>query len=364
MKSELAEKLLATVMGWKTDEVGHRLRDLLALAALKYDGYGQYRPGVRFIETLASWLEQFEQDERDSAIDFVLSDLIFISRSELSHIIEIVYPDLIRPLLIQESAKRTGRPTHLVNEIAASLEHRALERATLLLGLSDGARLDDLRRACPGLSHEQFYLVPDPELPRFEAMAEKLKKAQALHGFPETGRFAYVLLVDDFSGSGYTLLHRDATSEFGGKLVRAKERFDRLVQDELLEEDYGVAIVLYVASSAAEETLRANLRSAGLERWDLRVLQSIPETLCPAEDSRIAEISKAYYDQKLQDEHKMRGGAEAALGFGGVRLPLVLHHNTPNNSISVLWGDTQEVPGSQRFCALFPRYERHHPERP
>ena len=45
-------------------------------------------------------------------------------------------------------------------------------------------------------------------------------------------------------------------------------------------------------------------------------------------------------------------------------LPVVLHHNTPNNSISLLWADTTDREDGSKRHALFPRYERHHADRP
>src|SRR5579859_3059141 len=55
----LAERLLASVMKWTAEDVAEHRPDLQALAAFKYDKYQQYSPGLRFIESLALWLDQF-----------------------------------------------------------------------------------------------------------------------------------------------------------------------------------------------------------------------------------------------------------------------------------------------------------------
>ena len=57
-------------------------------------------------------------------------------------------------------------------------------------------------------------------------------------------------------------------------------------------------------------------------------------------------------------------GSDPSLGFGGFALPVVLHHNTPNNSVGQLWADTSERNDGANRRALFPRRERHNPERP
>jgi hypothetical protein len=41
----------------------------------------------------------------------------------------------------------------------------------------------------------------------------------------------------------------------------------------------------------------------------------------------------------------------------------VLFHNTPNNSVCILWADTTDRDEGQNRRALFPRYERHRADR-
>jgi len=56
MKDALAEQLLATVLGWKPSDVAKERPVLQAMASLKYDEYEQFSPGLRFLESLALWL--------------------------------------------------------------------------------------------------------------------------------------------------------------------------------------------------------------------------------------------------------------------------------------------------------------------
>jgi len=68
MKDENASQLLTKVMGWSsTDqltEYGDPVSELQMLGELKYDSYQRYAPGMRFIENLALWLNQFTEDDR------------------------------------------------------------------------------------------------------------------------------------------------------------------------------------------------------------------------------------------------------------------------------------------------------------
>ena len=80
MKDILAERLLVRVMGWDRDRVRTEIPLILALASYKYDEYQQFSPGMRFVESLARWLRQFEDPvEREAAYTLVRDCLIFCS---------------------------------------------------------------------------------------------------------------------------------------------------------------------------------------------------------------------------------------------------------------------------------------------
>jgi hypothetical protein len=65
--------LIAEVMGWPGDqaEATQEYAWLRMMSSVKYDGYSFFRAGVRFIETLATWLKQFEPADRAVAYTFV-----------------------------------------------------------------------------------------------------------------------------------------------------------------------------------------------------------------------------------------------------------------------------------------------------
>lgn len=77
MKEFLAEKLLAKVLSWEPSDVAKERPLLQAMASLKYDAYEQFSPGLRFLESLALWLNQFEPADRAIAYQFVKSSLVF-----------------------------------------------------------------------------------------------------------------------------------------------------------------------------------------------------------------------------------------------------------------------------------------------
>jgi len=359
MRDDLAESVLARVMEWGPAELAQKGADLQAMAQSKYDEYEGYNAGVRFLESLVGWLSQFtDRTERAIAVEFVLRDLVFISRAELDHAVQTVYPDFVRPLLARLTAKELGLPPHRIRDVTQAKEFRRLQRSTLVLGLADGARLDRLRRTSAELSHEQFFLTPEVGDAPLERAVEKLRSEL---GDEHRGGFQVVLLVDDFSGSGYTMLRReDEGDRWDGKLWKAHERMSKLQPEGIIADDAEVAVVLYVASREAEAWLREALKESGLG-WRLHVVQSLGDI--GVHGDPITAVGETYFDDVVMDGNLRKGlercdEPEPWLGFACAALPVVLSHNCPNNSINLLWAEAAARDG-RPIRALFPRRARH-----
>lgn len=361
MRDEIAGRVLDRLLDWSSAEQSAWMADLRRLAAYKYDHYEGFSPGERFFERLSRWLGEFESPvERRRLIEFIRSDMVFISRHEMNHAIACVYPDFIRHDLVKRAAAELDVSPFRVSEIARSPEFRSLRRKTLFLGLSDGARFDRLRRSSPELSHEQFWLSPELGPHAVATMSEKLAEALEELGLEGPAQFRNVVLVDDFYGSGTSLLHRKEDGAWGGKLNRARDHLHQLTDsdDALLDADASVQVVLYVASEQARNHIEHVLDQFE-PSWLLHVVQPLPRTVV-VEDTDVRDLSEWFFDDVLIDKHKKR---RTPLGYGDAALPLILHHNTPNNAISPLWADSVGRGGADRH-ALFPRYERHHVDRP
>ncbi len=374
MRDVLAERLLAEVMKWRPQDVAKERPDLQMLAACKYDEYQQFSPGMRFVESLALWLEQFESDdERRQAYEFIRSRLVFISNAEMEHFVSIAFPDFIRPLLISQAAIRLRAPERFVNRIVNSTEFRVLLRRSLFLGLSDGARIDLFRRSNTEVSHEQVWQAYEISPEKAEDMLSKL--ASDIEDLCDAKlsdahcKFRTIFLLDDFAGSGLSYFRRESgSSQFDGKICR----FFRLITDShghlnsLVDaRELHICTVFYVATVRAlshleritTEWLKDNGSSA---KCTVRAIQSLPDTirLDSETDRGILPLLKKYFDDQIVDEHFCKGRhAEPYWGFDQGGLPLVLSHNTPNNSVPLLWFE------KDRKCrGLFPRVGRHRME--
>jgi hypothetical protein len=167
-------------------------------------------------------------------------------------------------------------------------------------------------------------------------------------------------LVDDFSGSGNTYIRFDG-KEFKGKI---RKIYDRILAGDLVDPAYyEINLLLYVATRQAIDHIEywseQYAVEQGLKPLGLHVLHvierdaAITDKISPALVSVLGKPE--YYDGRASDSHIAVGGTDSAqFGFANCRLPLVLSHNTPNNSVYALWG-----PEDYKFFGLFPRVSRH-----
>ena len=89
MKYELAESILKSTMEhWDNIKMSEEIKDIQIISEIKYDDYQQYTHGMRFIESLALWMRQFDTpEEKDNAYDLVKNKLIYISEEEMRQIV-------------------------------------------------------------------------------------------------------------------------------------------------------------------------------------------------------------------------------------------------------------------------------------
>jgi hypothetical protein len=367
MKDDLAELLLAKVMDWTPENVASERPVVQAMAAYKYDEYGQFSPGMRFVESLALWLNQFSKEERQVAYEFVKKRLIFCSVAEIDHLVSLAYPDVIRAIILNRAANLRDDISKLkVSKLATSNEFKILRRQSLFLGLSDGAHTDIFRRSNPELSHEQIWqgyeISSDKAKDMLKDLSKDLEQVLKRQATEDECRFQMVFLLDDFSGSGRSYLRKNPEDEFKGKIAKFYNQTKSGIQELFNQNNLYICIVLYMATEQAcfwLENLAQEFFSQKSVTWDIKVIQKLSERvpLQEPEDSTILSLIEQdyYYDPNVEDEHTKVGGGNLKLGFANCGLPLVLSHNTPNNSVFLLWAD----PELYKIRGLFPRVSRH-----
>lgn len=372
MRRDLAERLLTKIMGWSDAEKAAECVALEALANYKYDEYQQYAPGLHFLESLALWLRQFNtQEDRKVAYKFVRDRLIFVSEAEMNHLIQLVYPLFIRPYLINQVAPKLKIPPFRVRSITASHLYRLHLRRTLVLGLSDGARTDVFRRSnWRDISNEQVWYSYDFSEAKAKNLKDELDKDCATItdkaneiSEPTNSSFETIVLLDDFSASGTSFLRESADGDWKGKI----HKILNVIEDSSSEHNtlfsqvnVKVMVILYLATPEARRYLNQQFQNRNFDRGDieLHVVHNLGEgqKLSSPNDKGILDLASndSYWDPEIDDEHAAVGGSSFRFGYANCALPVVLSHNTPNNSIFLLWAGE-----NSRIHGLFPRVRRH-----
>ena len=377
MREELAERLLGKIMEWDTPTAKEELGKVRYLAAVKYDGYHNFEPGRRFIESLILWLQQFNSiDERKAAYDFIMKRMVYISETQMDHLVDLLYPQKIAPIIIKQAGEINQIPSFKRKKISTSEIFKVIRRKTLFLGLSDGARIDALRRKSE-LNNEQVSVSYELSPEKWQRMHENLEKWLHENHNCSEAKFENIFLIDDFSGSGNSIL-RVKDDTFKGKLPQFAK--DALGDHDNLKTlgQYCVSggpklyIITYLSTKKAICSLKEaintflemnkNINIASCEL--LEPLQLLDNSIVVPQagmqiDQKFDELLLNYYDDRLEDEHTKTGGTDVRLGYAGCALPLVLCHNCPNNSVYLLWGQIEKVDSRRGVRALFPRISRH-----
>jgi hypothetical protein len=371
MKNDIAQAFLLKVMQGSTIEVVNDTRKYFqTMARFKYDDYQQYSPGMRFVERLSLWLNQFKPEDKNVALEFIREKLIFISQSEMNLLISSAFPDVIRSLFIKDIAIELSVPEYHLKKIVLSINYKMLIRQTLFCGMSDGAKMEIFRRANTGIiTHEQIYQTYELSASRADKMKEELvndlKKFKGSDLTTDEGKFKRLYLLDDFSASGTSYLKLNDKGELKGKISALYKSI--FGNDDLKDvfdlNNLKVYVLIYLCTEQAKSQIESNFSELFTKygnRPELICMHLIPKSdkLNSVDDSKIIELCNKdeYYDaEEIEDFHTKQGGANVKLGFGSCALPLVLAHNTPNNSVPILWS----YETSSSFKGLFPRIPRH-----
>lgn len=394
MKNSLALNLIADVMGWEDVRTTKEYDWLRLMAAVKYDGYADFAAGAGFIEALVGWLRQFRLTDRETAYTFVKQRLVFVSSAEMQRVIEAFIPETVTPYLRKAVAEEHGiQPFEVWADPVHSAAFYTRFRRCLFVGLSDGSRIDILRRSHSGLlSQEQVVPMMNVDLDKWESLGGDLSDELG-----EGAKFDDVYLIDDFTASGTTFI-RIKDNKPKGKLPK----FEKIVSDARMAlgdkfpiaDGYRLHIHHHISTQQARDALLERVETvvpmlpstsfnadvaiteglllpSGLPLGKLdkdlspsgsveREAVGLRETL--ASDREIIELCEAYYDvglfKKLETHCREAGLVTMCYGYGSCALPLVLEHNTPNNAVPLLWSEIGDQ-SAPRTRALFHRRDRH-----
>ena len=377
MNSNLANQLLASIMKWDAQTLASERAALEFMGSMKYDAYDRYMPGMRFMSSLVQWLNDIEEEDRDEAYKFIKEKLVFISSTQMNYLVDLLYDSKIRPILLDMATTETGMPSYKRSSNVVHNRFEIEKRSALVVGLSDGAHTDILRRSA-GFSNEQVLTNYYPDGKKLKDMLDELRKDDKLKSI-EKPYFRRIFLIDDFTASGKSFIRDDESNEkYHGKLkkiidelctrdyVEKEQKIEHLSYLLNPEQKIQIDILFCIATERAKTSIKDNLddylKSVGWQdkvEFNIHIVQLLEDKLSNdiKSDNNLVKIIKK--DKHFVEEcvisksYKVGKNDSPWLGFDECALPVVLAHNTPNNSLPIIWQD------AERFHGLFPRISRH-----
>lgn len=386
MNSNLASQLLSSVMKWDYEKLNSERPVLEFMGNMKYDAYDRFMPGTRFMSSLVQWLSQFDEEDRGTVLEFIKKKLVFISSTQMNYLVDLLYDSKIRIILLKIATKEAGMHSYMLCSKEVQKRFEIEKRSSLVIGLSDGSHTDILRRSA-GFNNEQVLTNYYPDEKKLKNMLDDLRNDKKLSGI-ENPYFHSIFLVDDFTASGKSFVRYNVKEKkFEGKLVKIieelcaknKEPLEELTQGKkdklhlsyLLDSsrpEINIDILFCMATCKAELNICKNLDEFLKEckynkvKYHIHVVQPLGDSLSkdiignPDLMKVLEKTKSSYQDLKEDKAYNMGSIAQPYLGFDECALPVVLSHNTPNNSLPILWRDTDNDKG---FKGLFPRISRH-----
>ncbi|WP_315334424.1 hypothetical protein [Porphyromonas endodontalis] len=377
MNSNLANQLLASIMKWDAPTLASERAALEFMGSMKYDAYDRYMPGMRFMSSLVQWLNDIKEEDRDEAYKFIKEKLVFISSMQMNYLVDLLYDSKIRPILLDMSTVETGMPSYKCSSKVVRTRFEIEKRSALVIGLSDGAHTDILRRSA-GFNNEQVLTNYYPDGKKLKDMLDELRKDQKLKGI-ENPFFRRIFLIDDFTASGKSFIRFDESDgEYHGKLkriidelcikgyVEKEQKIEHLSYLLNPEQKIQIDILFCIATEKARTNIKRSLddylKSVNWQNkveFNIHIVQILEDKLSIdiKTDKELVKLLKK--DEHFVEEcvisksYKVGKNDNPWLGFDECALPVVLAHNTPNNSLPIIWQD------AERFHGLFPRISRH-----
>lgn len=368
MKNELAESILKDTMEhWDTIRLTKEINDIQIISGIKYDDYQQYTHGMRYIESLALWLRQFDSiEEKEKAYNLIKEKLIYISEEEMRQLIMFSFPMIMKKYLLEKTKSFCVKNNIMELEERRKIYHYYM-RSSLFLGLSDGSHIDFFRRHNSELSNEQVFVHYDFSENKASDMLNELnedllvREIKNKHMHNSDVKFESFFLIDDFTGSGKSYI-RKSDKGWKGKINAFYERLKKVGYDL---ENIEIHLVLYIATKKSLRYIKEQAKEYAVEKGIREITIDAIQVVYPIDwenNKELSQLLEGNYGKNIKlgrktfvDKHFNVGeGNHPYYGFGDCSLPLVLYHNTPNNSLPILW-----YSWGNEVDALFLRVTRH-----
>jgi hypothetical protein len=299
--------------------------------------------------SVEKWLANFSSKKEKFHALYLLSKFMYFSTVPMRNLLKSLYRDLYRYPLIEEIRRNNG---DTLESDLIEMKFRIEEKHTRFLGVGNpsesGVHLLYFFRQENDLSRRLFVYTDE--------IIDRSGDTEQLH-FPEVKHYVF---IDDFCGSG-----SQATTD--GAIKRCVTNLKRL------STDVKVSYLMLFATSSGMQTVR----DSGLYDRVEAIVELDNTYKCFDAQSRLfPSRDKFPFDKNFAQEICRRDGLrlfrsinqkdglsadklealsnERALGWGNCQLLLGFDHNTPNNTLPIIWYDEDEI----KWFPIFRRYNK------
>ena len=284
---------------------------------------------------IMEWLDNFDDDNEKYYALYMLSRLMYFSSSSIRNLLKALYRDLYRYPII-EQIRKDNNNTLDPNIIEPSFAKELM--ATRFLGVGNPSE--------SGV-HLLYYFRQENKIPK-----NLFINTDDIVEYDENGncklRDAYkdvkhYVFIDDLCGSG------DQATSNTSNVKRCVQHLRNIVKD---------AKISYFMIFGMSKGIQV-IRNSGLYNQTNAVVELDESYRCFSEQSRFFDDDKYKRAEAKSIAYKhgyklMGGYPQLSLGFGDCQLLLSMHHNTPDNTLPIIWYDEDNT----IWKPIFKRYNK------
>lgn len=301
-----------------------------------------------------AWRSNFEEKDQLYAL-YLLSKMMYFNASSIRNLLKALYRDLYRYPIIKKIREDYG---HTLDESFIESKFQEELRRTRFLGVGNPSE--------SGV-HLLYYFRQENKIPQWlfvntdDVAYYNLNKGnvrtKGQHDFSDVTRYVF---IDDMCGSGTQATSNDSN------VKRCVEHL------KVTNPDAEISYLMLFGVTKGVETVKRS----GLYKHTEALIELDESYKCFGDESRYFSVGEndvknkarqiAYENGKLLMQHYYKQIIPetspdfdalvdySALGWGDCQLLLSLHHNTPDNTLPIMWFDEDD----RLWTPIFKRYNK------
>jgi hypothetical protein len=294
-------------------------------------------------EKIDYWLENFNLDDEKNMALYLLSEFMYFGDVQMKVLLRTLYRDLFRYPIIKKIRLENA---NTLNHEFIEKEYNAILKNTRFMGIGNPAESG---------AHLLYFFRQE----------NKLSKKYFINSYEiddiENKEVNRIVFLDDFCGSGNQVQTDKALSSFIEYLREAKSGIE-LYYLMLVGTSLGIKNVTDTGMFQNVTSVIKLDNSFKCFDTNSRYFNNITPYFFSKEDAKIFSIK---YGKELMKDYWLKYGLEdvtkidslstkSALGFGDCQLLLGFNHNTPNNTLPIIWYDEEDY----NWTPIFKRYNK------